>query len=393
MTLDTADSRPASAPPRDVPVLLPSLTGARFIAAGLVFAFHAAYAYPFAADGPREKSQFLFAEGGNAGVSFFFMLSGFVLAWAVRTGDTAPKFWRRRFFKIYPNHLITFLAAAVLFGWVIGTGVDGSDGVLQLLLLQSWHPDLNVRISYNPVAWSLSCEAFFYFAFPFLIKLIDRIRPERLWFWAGVSAASVISIPMFAILLPSGGELFPPGFTSSELWFVDNLPPVQLLTFVFGILLAKVVLTGRHLPLELGGAVALAVGSYFVTPLFGADYQFSAIMVLPLGLLIAAAAAADIERRPTFLGTRPMIWLGEISFAFYLWHFLVLTAGHQVLGAGEDWSTATAAAVMVLLLAVALVLSWATYRFFERPIMKRFGTSRRNRALAADTPAPAGATA
>lgn len=377
----------------DVPARLPSLTGVRFIAAGLVFAFHAAFAYPFAAEGPREKSQFLFAQGGNAGVSFFFMLSGFVLAWAVRAGDTAPKFWRRRFFKIYPNHLLTFLAAAVLFGWVIGTGVQAKDGVLQLLLLQSWSTDLTVRISYNPVAWSLSCEALFYLAFPFLIKVINKVRPERLWSWTLLSAVSVISIPVFSTLLPSGGEQFPPGFTNSELWFVDNLPPVQLLTFIFGIFLARIVLTGRQLPVKLGGAIALAVGAYFVAALFGPVYQFSAVMVLPLGLLIAAAAAADVDAQPTFLGSRPMVWLGEISFAFYLWHFLVLTAGHQVLGAGETWSTATAAAVMVLLLAVALVLSWATYRFFERPIMKRFGTSRRARGLVVMRIAPAEATA
>ena len=382
---------PRLGPPtvRDVPSRLPSLTGARFIAAGMVFLFHSTFVYPFASPGAQKTTQVLFSQGGYTGVTFFFVLSGFVLAWAVRPGDTAPKFWRRRFFKIYPNHLLTFIAALILLVGFGKAASQGWQGLLNLLLLQSWHPDLFVRAAFNPVAWSLSCEALFYFAFPFINRLIDRIRPERLWFWTVLSALAVISIPSFALLLPSG-QLFPQGFTSWELWFAYYLPPVQLLTFVFGIFLAKFVLSGRRVPVKLGGAVALAVGAYFVTPVFGVVYQFTAVMVVPLGLLIAAAATADIEGQRTFLGSKVMVWLGEVSFAFYMWHYLVIATGHQWLGAGENWSTPTAIAVMVLLFAVALVLSWATFTFVERPIMRRFATSRRRPAPAVAAIAPTG---
>jgi mycarose O-acyltransferase len=368
---------------------LPSLTGARFIAAGMVFFFHSTFVYPFAAPGAQKTTQVLFSQGGYTGVTFFFVLSGFVLAWAVRPGDTAPKFWRRRFFKIYPNHLLTFIAALILLVGFGKAASQGWQGLLNLLLLQSWHPDLFVRAAFNPVAWSLSCEALFYFAFPFINRLIDRIRPERLWFWTILSALAVISIPSFALLLPSG-QLFPQGFTNWELWFAYYLPAVQLLTFVFGIFLAKFVLSGRRVPVNLGGAVALAVGAYFVTPLFGVVYQFTAVMIVPLGLLIAAAATADVEGQRTFLGSKAMVWLGEVSFAFYMWHYIVIATGHKWLGAGENWSTPTAIAVMVLLFAVALLLAWATFSLIERPIMRRFATSRRKPAPAVATIAPAG---
>jgi peptidoglycan/LPS O-acetylase OafA/YrhL len=76
-----------------------------------------------------------------------------------------------------------------------------------------------------------------------------------------------------------------------------------------------------------------------------------------------------------------MVWLGEISFAFYMWHNLVLTYGHQLLGAGKSWSTPTAIAVVILLFAATVLLSWATFRFIEQPIMKRFAVSRRKRDL------------
>jgi mycarose O-acyltransferase len=78
-----------------------------------------------------------------------------------------------------------------------------------------------------------------------------------------------------------------------------------------------------------------------------------------------------------------MVWLGDISFAFYMWHFIVLAYGHRLLGNGDYWNTPTAIGVMVLLFAVAVALSWATFTFVERPIMRRFATSRREHARAA----------
>lgn len=384
MAHDTAGPRLRSGMAQNVPSRLPSLTGARFIAAGLVFLYHATLAYSFASPDGQKITHTLFTQGGWTGVTFFFVLSGFVLAWAVRPGDSTPRFWRRRFFKIYPNHLITFLAALIVLAWVTkATTLKVWDGVLNVLLLQSWHPELSVRFNFNLVAWSLSCEVLFYFAFPFLIKLIDKVRPERLWFWTILTAAAMISIPSFAKLLPSGQPL-PQGFSTWELWFVYNFPPVQLLTFVFGILLARIVLTGRRLPLKLGGAVALAVGAYFITPLFGPLYQFTAVMVIPLGLLIAAGAAADVDRQPTFIGHKLMVKLGEISFAFYLWHYLVLGTALTWLGF-KTWSTSSGIAVMAMLFAISLVLSWATFTFFEQPIMKRFANPRRKRDLAVVT--------
>ena len=381
----------SSAAPK-VPSRLPSLTGMRFVAAGLVFLFHSLWQNFFVSPDAQKTTFSLFFQGGWAGVSFFFVLSGFVLTWAARPSDTAPKFWRRRFFKIYPNHLITFIAAAILLSSVAGAAIDRKAGILNVLLLQAWHTDLNVRTNFNPVAWSLSCEALFYFSFPFLMMAINKIRPERLWFWTTISAASVIAIPTVAKLLPNSQPFPVTGFTSWEMWFVFQFPPVRMLEFIFGIFMARLVLTGQKLPLRLGGAVALAVGSYFVAPLFGPNYRFAAVMVVPLGLLIAAGAVADVAKEKTFLSSRLMVWLGDVSFAFYMWHYLVLTYGHRWLGQGESWGTSRAIFSMVLLFAITLAISAATFHLVERPIMKRFSTSRRRRNLAVVTPGPTGAS-
>jgi mycarose O-acyltransferase len=353
----------------------------RFIAAGLVFSFHTFALFPFASQSAQAIPDALFGQAGYIGVTFFFVLSGFVLTWAVRPGDTTLAFWRKRFFKIYPTNLLTFLVALFLLTVVSNTANNGRNILLNLFLVQSWDNNLNVRISYNGVAWSLSCEALFYFCFPFLLKLINKIRPERLWLWAIISAASVISLPIFAKLLPPN-QMFPEGYSQWQLWFVFHSPPTQMLVFIFGMLMAKIVIAGRRLPLKLGGAVALAVTAYFVTGVFPPLWQFSAVTVIPLGLLIAAGAVADVDRQKTFLGSRLMVWLGNISFAFYMWHYLVLVYGHHWLGAGQHWSTLTTIAVAILLLAVSLLLSWASFTFFERPIMQRFAAPRRKRDLA-----------
>ncbi len=78
----------------------PSLTGLRFIAAALVFAFHSSLTNfplsPFADEDVAHGYEWLFSKAGWIGVSFFFILSGFVLTWSSRGGDTLTSFWRRR---------------------------------------------------------------------------------------------------------------------------------------------------------------------------------------------------------------------------------------------------------------------------------------------------------
>ena len=92
---------------------LESLTGMRFLAALLVFGCHAAVLGYFAPETELRLMKFTYS-GGWIGVVFFFVLSGFVLTWSVRPGDTPRAFWRRRVCKIYPNHLVTALAAILL---------------------------------------------------------------------------------------------------------------------------------------------------------------------------------------------------------------------------------------------------------------------------------------
>jgi peptidoglycan/LPS O-acetylase OafA/YrhL len=379
----TDGSREATRPSR-----LPTLTGMRFIAAAMVFFFHANQESLFASPDAAGVFNTLASQGGWTGVGFFFILSGFVLTWSARSSDTAPRFWRRRFFKIYPNHVVTFLTALLLVTVVAQEAVQNWPTIVNLLLLQSWFPTMDTSMTLNTVSWSLSAELLFYLSFPLLLRAISRIRPERLWYWAGGVIAAILAIPFIAAALPPAEPFLPwANANATEFWFVYLLPPVRMLEFVFGIFLARIVLTGRKVPLDLGGAVALTVLAYFVAPLFPSTFPIVSVMVLPLGLLIAAGAVADAQGHRTVLSSRTMVWLGEVSFAFYLWHRMVLIYGHQWIAGvddptsfpvmGESYSTPVGIALVVLLFGVTLLLAWATFTLVERPMMNRFARSRR----------------
>ncbi|MDH2424518.1 acyltransferase [Sphaerisporangium sp. TRM90804] len=375
-TPTTAEPDPATPKPQ-----LPSLTGLRFLAAISVFAFHAVLTPLFASQAwqmlpARGEVASVFWQSAWLGVSFFFILSGFVLTWSMRPGDRLGSFWRRRALKIWPNHLLTFVAAAVLFVGVFKTPFDGGNAMLNVLLLQAYFPPQEIWTSFNSVSWSLSAEALFYLCFPLLAFLVHKIRPQRLWLWAGVVVTAILLVPLVASALATGPWLPLPQSTHFEFWFTSKFPPVRMLEFLFGIILARIVMTGRRVPLGVGGSAALCVAAYVVAPSFPLSYPQVAVMVVPIGLLIANAAVADVERRRSWASSRVMVWLGEVSFAFYMVHLLVMLYIPYLLG-NRSYSTPVALAVVALILAVSLGIAALMYHLVERPIMRRFAYSRR----------------
>ncbi|MFJ8650338.1 acyltransferase family protein [Streptomyces sp. NPDC093546] len=365
---------------------LPSLTGMRFAAALLVFLFHATYENVFRDPGTNAAFVQLFSKAGWVGVSFFFVLSGFLLTWSARPDDTARRFWRRRAWKIYPSHVLTFAVAVALLAWT-GQAVPGA--VRNLLLVQTWTPDVDVILSANPVSWSLACEAVFYLAFPLLLRLVDAIRPARLWWWAAGLVTAVLCVPALAsALVPAGPDMWWLAISEEHYWFVFAFPPVRALEFVLGMVMARILWTGRwHGPgLPLAGlAVVAGYGVALVVPF---AYGMVAATVVPLAWLVTAAAAADLRGNVSPFRTRTLVRLGELSFAFYLSHRLVQMYGHRAVGAERSWDTPAGIGVLLLGLVVTLGLSWLLYTFFERPVTRRMGVARPPATPPPPPPAP-----
>ncbi|WP_323055874.1 acyltransferase [Lentzea sp. NEAU-D7] len=333
----------------------------RFIAAFIVFGFHinAAGLWPYL-DVPFRQ--------GATGVSFFFILSGFVLTWSARQGTPASTVWRRRAAKIFPNHVVTWLVVLVA-----GAAVTPAAALANLSLAQAWFPAESVYFGLNTPAWSLSCEMAFYLAFPLLIKW----RMRRPWLVASAMVIAILTVPAIALSMPG----------AIEYWFVFVFPPVRALEFVLGMAMARVVQQGKWIGLGLWPATALFVVAYVGSWYLPASFPYVAGTVIPLALLIPAAAVADLTGAWSPWRSKWMVWLGTVSFAFYMVHQIVIRVSEKLLDVHAHPLLSALG-----MLAVSMVASWLLYRLVEVPA-ERFvrGTPRpaRIRPASARTAPPA----
>ncbi|MEV4625751.1 acyltransferase [Micromonospora sp. NPDC049523] len=368
---------PRGLAPEQLASRLPSLTGLRWVAAFGVWVYHSFQNVPeltlFRDVTVNNHLQAISQPAGGLGVQVFFVLSGFVLTWSARPNDTVKAFWRRRFVKIYPNYLVTWLLAMLMFAmWMTPAWIT----VVNVVMLQPWVPDVNVFFSVDMPSWSVGVEALFYACFPLLYLLIRRIEPSRLKYWLAAAVAGSFAIPAILYLsLPSTPWVESGPVSELQLFFAYIFPPSRLLDFAVGILVARAVMTGRWRDIGMLWSGALLIASYVLAMFVPFLYGLRAVSIVPIALLIAAAANADIAGRFTLLRNRVMVWLGNISYAFYLVQLLVYLALRFSLGPGL-YSTPVSLLILLADLAVTIVVSAALYRFVERPAVRRWSKSR-----------------
>jgi peptidoglycan/LPS O-acetylase OafA/YrhL len=328
---------------------------------------------------------------GYAGVTFFFVLSGFVLMWSARDHDTVLGFYRRRLVKIFPNHLVTWVAGFVLMA-VTGAlaAVPLAALVPSLFLVQSWSTELPVLFGTNGPSWSLACELLFYLSFPLLAPVVRAVRRDRLWVAAAVATAAIVAVPVVAVTLPG---TMPSPFQDMpwiQNWFAYFLPVSRVGDFALGMVLARIVGERAFPRIPVGAALALVGLGYAGMILLPGPIGLVAPVAPPLALLVAALADREYRGAPGRLAARPLVVLGEISFAFYMVHFLVLQYGPVGLAtrAPDDIPRPPleALALVLVSLLISLALGWLLYRFVEVPAMNRWG--RTGRRAPAPEPGP-----
>lgn len=357
---------------------LDSLTPLRFFAALLVFVSHL-YFYVWYRTGDFDRDAFpaLVMRMSLAGVSFFFLLSGFVLTWSARHGDTAPAFWRRRLVKIFPNHAVTWVVALVL---LIGAGeqISALQGASTFFLFDAWIPDQKLQAGVNPVSWSLGCEAFFYFCFPFLHRVISTFRAGALWLAAALCTTAITVLPIAAVRLTSSEPLWGGlHITFLQNWLTYTFPAVRIFEFLLGIILARIVITGARYPSRFRYALVTIPVGYLLALQVDYPYGISTLLTLPLALLVLATAHADISGRRIFLRRPSWIWLGNISFAFYMVHLIVIQRLHHEFDPGLTAGAGAKALYSAAFLVISLLLSWWLFAFVEAPLVRHWGRSRR----------------
>jgi len=355
---------------------LPSLTGLRWATAMLIFGHHVmAVEYFGGSAGVIWGNLF---EAGKTGVTLFFILSGFVLAWGYKPQQTARSFWWHRIARIYPLHVVgvvlALIAAATL---VPEIRADGAAPVVaNVFLVNGWVPDW--WQAGNPASWSLVCEAFFYLTFPFLIRPLARASNRAL-------GAVVVASLVVAALAPQLAAMSPVPMSAA------STPLLRMPEFVIGVTLALLMKKSTWQPVRLVVAVPLAVAGYALSEaptLPGTDIHPGLAATVGLyALLVASLANSDARANSTFLA-RPL-WqeLGRVSFAFYLVHLLVIASVSSAWPDGHPqlpWRQAVPLALAAF--GIALGLAWAMHKLIEIPAQRwllRYDRSRTPRPVAA----------
>ncbi|WP_370422144.1 acyltransferase family protein [Streptomyces sp. QH1-20] len=350
---------------------LGSLTGVRFPAIFLVFLNHIHLGLAFSSPSASNTYYKYFGWIGQAGLSLFFLISGFLLVWTARENESPLLFWRRRLVRIAPLHWLTFGLSLWIFASPV---VSGTAAVLNFFMLSSWSPDPEIFGSMNAPSWSLTLLLFFYLVFPALQWVAKRIPAKYLWWIAGAIVAVIVSITVVVrAVVPVDPMVVPqaPASSVKAFYAIQIFPVTRLLEFALGILMAHIVLSGRWIksarPLLL--TALLAVG-YVVALNSPREYRLVAVMIAPVALFVAGLGAADIAGRKNFLASRPMQWLGDISFAFFLVHWPVVMFFIKVFGETRTYSVSEFIGVAALDLTVSLVLAWLLTIGVERPLVR-----------------------
>jgi peptidoglycan/LPS O-acetylase OafA/YrhL len=341
---------------------LEALTGLRWFAAFGVFIFHVRDFYPL--PGMRDVALF-----GNSGVTFFFVLSGFVLTWSFVPHDTAPRFYWRRFARIWPALVVSTAIAIPVFYAGRGLPFGRADqlGVLaSLTLLQAWIP--SAIFAGNPAAWSLSDEAFFYAVFPAVIRPLLR-SPGLL---LGLLAI-VVTVANAAVRWWTWGDQL--SVVQSRMLFVS--PAGRVSEFLLGMTVAAAIRRGWRCPVPVW--LALAATGTGIWALWFWQTHSAALpgaqagdamnqVAAPLyALLIAAVASRDLRARWMLLRSRPLVALGKWSYAFYLVHATVLYAvgQHYLPRRAPSWDNWRPEAIV---LGLGIASAALLYTVVEHPI-------------------------
>lgn len=360
--------RVTSLPPSG-PVRLNGITGLRWWAAFAVFCHH------FLNLAPLPPIVAGYAKFGSLGVTFFFVLSGFVLTWSWNAATDRRTFYWRRFARIYPLHLITLLLAVPVFyrltadpaeSWI--KPFDIGLLLLSVVLLQGWSRDPAIQFSGNPAAWTLTVEAFFYALHPFVIAPLRRLRIRGALIAAAALLALAVAIRGVIIAFPETG-------LGGWPW-----PIMHFYEFGVGMCIAWAFRCGWRLRVSpwlwvgllfLYCTVLLALRRPETQHLANLTGAFVIEVVTTLCvLLIASVATRDIEGRSGWLSTRPLVALGEWSFALYLIHATILYPARELFGF-QDGSYLRSGFWFVAILGLSILASWLLHAFVERPLERR----------------------
>lgn len=352
---------------------IPPLTSLRFFAAMVVVAFH--YEPDKFSALPGFFQSWL--ETGYEAVTFFYVLSGFILTYVYAAADFSRRgsvraFLFARIGRLAPAY---YLALLIALPFYLGEALSEDDLPLDELLLhmalvltalQAWWPD--AAVVWNPPAWSMSVEWFFYLLFPLALVATRRLPATVMLPGALVVVAAVSAFRLW-VMDPLADE-------EPEEWanLAAFFPLFHLPQFLFGMALGRVHALGPK-PSPALAAGLFAAGLVGLMILFmdldelPGHIRSNAVLVVFFGLLIyGAAAGGHFAYRA--LSPAPLVFLGNASYAIYALHEPLALWWDRYGPAAYDlrlpvWID------FPLYAGLVIALAGLCYRFIETPLRRR----------------------
>ncbi len=344
-----------------------NLTALRFFAALAVLLSHLRlYLTRVDSDGVVAIARDVLPEG-FIGVTFFYVLSGFILNYnytekinsaSVTCGD----FLAFRCMRLYPVHWL-FLVISIPLNIEIFSGHSWTQifGVIGLnaTLLHSLIPNASSYFSLNMVSWSLSDEMFFYCVFCLVVGLRVRVL-------------YVILMALMAVIAISYPACQAASCTVATKQFMFYINPAyRFIDFIIGIILARAfddrARRGGARPILGAHSQSISVGvlAIFVMVALMADvpleYRYDLFYIFPMALIVFVFA----EGKPVF--SKPVQFLGEASFSLYMSH-LVLMRYFDLYFETKAMTGWMAMWCFVSMLFISIGFSCVLFKYYERPI-------------------------
>ena len=338
------------------------LTTLRFPFAILIAIYH--YTNYFS---DYETTGFVALERLSFVLDFFFILSGFVLAHIYNDSGrfNYRKYILRRFFRIYPLHIVTLFSLILIFMVGSAMGIEAShperyqsDTIwMHLLMVQAW--PIDPVISFNVPSWSISAEWFVYLTFPAFLAMRELKRPNLLFAFA-------IALTVFWYVF----TIATTGYSYSDL---EGYALARVVIgFILGFALREWLREYRMPFTSFKGASSILAIAMASSGLLGLPAVFS------IGVFIFFMCAA-FER--SMAGTKHpyfdnpfWIKLGDTAFALYLIHMpyaiymnnlIELGTGITLPGPSSDPAVFGVFAFLTL---SSIPVAWVAHQFFEQPI-------------------------
>lgn len=321
---------------------------------------------------------------GSIAVSYFYVLSGFIMAIAYYRPDKlqrpfdTKRYWWARVARIYPVYLLALLL--MIAAKYHSAGSEPLTIALSVSMLQAWIPGYPLTL--NAPGWSLSVEALFYLMFPLLIMLVKRHHLTHL----SIAAAGLWLMTQVGHTFLLNSEYYSPRGLLHD--FIYYNPLMHLNTFIIGFVAGAWLLEGKlhrlstpHLNrMALLGVVLLILVLLVARPPLmiqtGLQFDYTNGLIAPLFLLFIVLLTLNTGKISSFLQHPWLVLLGEASFSLYILQKPLHGIYEKLMPANIDPASALHFYLFVILLTVSALFS---YWFFETPL-RRFINNFVNRA-------------